>query len=141
MAKVEINFTFDDDPHVKPLFIVMILTSQPVKFLTFLTLVCKYSVFAAMDPYFTFKVLYTKVIAKSVYACIGRSYVYSILKSMPVAEKLMIVGNSDIQEIFNRYIHDFVLFTCELPQENDDTKVLLIIVLFFIAFYVPIINS
>jgi len=52
--------------------------------------------------------------------------VYNILKSKPIAEKLMIVGNNDLQGIFKRYIHDFVLFTCGLSQENDDTKVVLL---------------
>ena len=36
----------------------------------------------------------------------------------------MMVGSSDIQGLFKRYIHDFVLFTCGLSQENDDTKVM-----------------
>ena len=54
---------------------------------------------------------------------IESSDVYNILKSKPIAEKLMIVGNNDIQGVFSRYVHDFVLFTCGLSQENDDTKV------------------
>jgi len=52
--------------------------------------------------------------------------VYNILKSKPIAEKLMIVGNNDIKAIFKCYIHDFVLFTCGISQENDNTKVLLL---------------
>ncbi|XP_065899490.1 E3 ubiquitin-protein ligase rnf213-alpha-like isoform X3 [Dysidea avara] len=50
--------------------------------------------------------------------------VYNILKSKSIAEKLMIVGNDHIQEIFKCYVHDFVLFTCGLAQENDHTKLI-----------------
>ena len=64
---------------------------------------------------------------------IGSLDVYNILKSKPIAEKLMTVGSNDIQGVFNRYIHDFVLFTCGLSQENDDTKVVLLFVVLYLT--------
>ena len=57
--------------------------------------------------------------------CIGsKSYdVYSIFKSKSIANKLALVDSNNIENVFECYVHDFVMYFCGSSEYNEDIKV------------------
>ena len=59
------------------------------------------------------------------YCFIGsKSYdVYSIFKSKSIANRLASVDSNDIEDVFQCYVHDFVMYSCGSSEYSEDTKV------------------
>ena len=56
----------------------------------------------------------------------SKSYdVYSIFKSKSIASKLTLVDSNDIENVFQCYVHDFVMYSCGSSEYNEDIKVYL----------------
>jgi len=54
---------------------------------------------------------------------LGSEDIHEHLQSSNVANSLRVVGSNDLEDAFKCYIHDFVLLSCGLPEENDINKV------------------
>ena len=59
------------------------------------------------------------------YCFIGsKSYdVYSIFRSKSIANKLTSIDSNDIENVFQCYVHDFVMYSCGSSEYSEDTKV------------------
>ena len=52
--------------------------------------------------------------------------VYSILKSKSIANKLKLIDSNDIDNVFQCYVHDFVMYSCGSSEYNEDSKVFIL---------------
>ena len=52
--------------------------------------------------------------------------VYSIFKSKSIANKLTLIDSNDIENVFQCYVHDFVMYSCGSSEYNEDNKVFIL---------------
>ena len=86
---------------------------------------CQWKISAISSKYIASRCTYIFNFNVCIYCIVGsKSHdLYSTFKSKSIASKLTLIESNDIGNVFQCYVHDFVMYSCGSSGYNEDTKV------------------